>query len=82
VSNEPQLHQMVGEINGKLDTLLYLVRDHVEQDDKRFAEVGEELKEHAADINQAKGAKTAALMLAGAAATVVSLAVAAAGKFF
>jgi malate/lactate dehydrogenase len=80
--NDPILHRMVGEVNGKLDTLLVLVRDHVEQDDKRFAEVDAELKDHAADINKAKGAKAATLALAGAAATVVSLAVAAAGKFF
>jgi hypothetical protein len=73
---------MVGEANGKLDTLLTLVRDHVEQDDKRFSDVDEELKAHAADLNKAKGAKAATLVLAGAAATIVSLAVAAAGKLF
>lgn len=75
------LHQLVGEANGKLDTLIDLMRDHVEQDNERFAKVAEELKAHAKDINQAKGAKWATLTLAGGLATVVSLAVAAAKLF-
>lgn len=76
------LHQAVGEANGKLDTLLTLVRDHIEQDNERFENVGRTLVEHAADINRAKGAKSALIIFAGGIATAVSLAAAAVGKIF
>ena len=76
------LHRAVGEANGKLDTLLSLVRDHIEQDNERFTGVYKEIRAHAEDINKAKGAKAIFLILAGGTATVISIAVAAAGKLF
>ncbi len=76
------LHQLVGEANGKLDTLLVLMRDHIVANDRRFGEVDVELKAHAADINKAKGAKNAVLLLAGGCAAVVSAAAVAIGKAF
>lgn len=76
------LHRLVGEANGKLDTLLDLVRDHVRQDDDRFTRVYTELASHAADINKAKGAKAAVLVVAGGLAGLVSFVVAAASKLF
>jgi hypothetical protein len=76
------LYRAVGEANGKLDTLTNLVRDYIEAHDKRHERVEEQLASHAADINKAKGAKTAVLILAGGLASVVSIAVAAASKLF
>lgn len=77
-----ELHRLVGEANGKLDTLLELVRDHIKQDDTRFSSVSVKLESHAADINKAKGAKAAVLVVAGGLAGVVSFVVAAASKLF
>lgn len=75
------LHQLVGEVSGKLDTLMDTLKQWQADHNARHEKIDEKLEEHAADINQAKGAKRATLALAGAAATVISLAVAAAGKF-
>ena len=76
------LHQLVGEANGKLDTLLTLMRDHIAQDERKFAQVDETLAAHAKDINQAKGAKNALLALAAGVAGLVSIGVAIAGTVF
>jgi hypothetical protein len=76
MSATDDLHLAVGEANGKLDTLLRLVRDHIEQDDRRFGEVDTEIKAHAKDINQAKGAKVALFAAAAGVAGLVSTAVA------
>lgn len=65
--------RMLGEVNGKLDTLLTLMRDHVEQDNSRFKTVDEKLDAHAEVINQAKGAKTMLFILAGVVSFAVSL---------
>lgn len=73
--------RLLGEANGKLDTLLELVRDHIRQDDERFKDVGDKLAAHAADINQAKGAKAATFALAAAVSGFVGVAVAAAKEF-
>lgn len=75
------LYRAVGEANGKLDALATLMRDYIESHNRRHENIDAAIVSHAADINQAKGAKRATLALAGAAATVISLAVAAAGKF-
>lgn len=75
------LYRAVGEANGKLDALTTLMRDYIESHNRRHENIDEAIVSHAADINKAKGAKAATLALAGAAATVISLAVAAAGKF-
>lgn len=77
-----EAQRLLGEVNGKLDTVLTLLRDHIQQDDTRFENIGKTLESHAADINQAKGAKAAILIIAGGLATAVSVAVTAAGKLF
>lgn len=69
------LSRAIGEANGKLDTLLQLVRDHIKADETRFTEIDAELKTHAADINKAKGARTAIMAAATFVAGLVSIAV-------
>lgn len=68
----------LGRIEGKLDGIGEALRAHVEQDARRFETVFSALKSHAEDINQAKGAKGAIVLIAGGIAGAVSLVVAAA----
>ena len=68
--------RMLGQLDGKLDTLLTLVRDHIQKDDDRFGVVFGKLEQHAADINQAKGAKSMLLLIAGGVSAVVGAAIA------
>jgi hypothetical protein len=69
---------LLGQIDGKLDSLTELVRDHVREDRERFDAVFLKLSQHAADINKAKGAKGAILVTAGAVSGAVALVAAAA----
>lgn len=64
--------RLLGEVNGKLDTMIALVREHVKQDEDRFKEVDTKLVAHAAVINQAKGAKTMLFIFAGFVSFAVS----------
>lgn len=63
---------LLGQMNGKLDGLQSLIKDHMEQDTRRFEEVFRQLNEHSGDINKAKGAKNAIMVAAAAVASVVS----------
>lgn len=54
---------LLGQIDGKLDQALAAFKEHREEDTRRFTAVFEALKSHEADINQAKGAKNAILLL-------------------
>ena len=60
-----ELHQMVGRIDGKLDSLISGLKEHVAEDTRRFDAVGKMLLQHEQDINQAKGAKGAILWVVG-----------------
>lgn len=64
---------LLGQIDGKLNSLNEAVRAHVQSDHDRFEAVFAELKEHAADINTAKGAKSALILAAGGVAGAVSI---------
>lgn len=76
------LHQLVGEANGKLDTLTRTLERYIEAHERRHENIDAKIEAHAKDINQAKGAKGAVLLFAGGVATVVSAAAVAAMKLF
>ncbi len=59
------LHRMVGEVGGKVDTLTTLVRDYIEAHDKRHEKIDEQVSQAHADINQAKGRRGVLVTLAG-----------------
>jgi hypothetical protein len=76
------LHQTLGRIEGKLDFVVGSLREHIVEDTRRFTETGVKLDMHAADINKAKGAKSAVLVLATGAGAVASSVAWALGKIF
>ena len=69
--------QLLGEVNGKVDLLIQMHRDHAAVHET----LDIELKAHAKDINQAKGVKNAILAAAAAVAGTVSLVAVAARHF-
>lgn len=69
---------LLGQIDGKLDSLIESVKAHVEQDERRFSDVYTKLGQHSASINQAKGAKAGILLIAGGVSGFVAIAAAAA----
>lgn len=74
--------RMLGQVDGKLDRLIENFDKYLAAHSERHKNIDDELKEFAADINKAKGAKGAIMVAAGALATVVSIAIAAADKVF
>lgn len=74
-----ELAQMLGRIDGKLDQVIDSFKEHREDDTRRFESVHKTLNEHRDDINQAKGAKSVLMWMAGgiaAAAGATSAAIA------
>ena len=55
---------LLGETNGKLDSLITQVRDYIEAHDERHTKIDDKIEKHSAEINQAKGAKGAILAMA------------------
>ena len=80
--SDDQIATALGQIMGQLHSLDTRVRDYMESHDSRHAVIDEEIKDHAAQINQAKGAKAAVLLMATAVSGVVGVAVAYIGKVF
>ncbi|TAK84357.1 MAG: hypothetical protein EPO20_14820 [Betaproteobacteria bacterium] len=74
------LHRMVGEVGGKVDSLTTMMRDYIEAHDKRHEKIDDQIAQAHADLNQAKGAKAALLAMAGGLAGLVALVVAAAER--
>ena len=72
--SDPELSQILGRIDGKLDQVIETFKEHREDDKRRFTEVHARLDEYAEDINKAKGAKGALLWAAGGIASAVALA--------
>lgn len=69
--------QILGRIEGKLDSEIALNKEHRDDDKRRFTEVHERLDEHAEAIASAKGAKGAIMwavgLIAGGVGAVASL---------
>ncbi len=76
------VQRSLGEISGKLDSLINTMREHAQEDTRRFGEVGKLLMQHSEEINQAKGAKSALMWAGGLVAALVSAAVAEAHRLF
>jgi len=70
--------RLLGEVIGELRSLTGAFNSYQVAHDTRHREIDEKIDQHAADINQAKGAKGALLAVGAAVAGLVSLAVAAA----
>jgi len=62
----------LGQILGKLDSLNAQFDNYVSRHDERHDKIERKLEEHAAEINQAKGAKGVLLALAGAISAMVA----------
>ncbi len=64
------VERMLGEISGKLDSLSSNFDKYIAYHDKRHEKLDVTLAAHEADINQAKGAKTMALVLSAGVAAI------------
>lgn len=73
--------RMLGQLDGKLDSLISSFKEYREAHDLRHTKIDEQLTAHAADINKAKGAKAAVFAGAAVLATFVSAAWAAVAHF-
>lgn len=72
MATDPEVLLLLGKIDGKLDQVITSAEEHRSDDKRRFTEVHERLDEHAEDINKAKGAKGALLLVASLVAGVVT----------
>lgn len=76
MSSDPDVLQLLGRIDGKLDLVIEQAKEHRDDDKRRFAEVHGRLDEHAEEIAKAKGAKGAILwvfsLVAGGAGALVT----------
>lgn len=70
--SDPNIMQLLGTIDGKLDQVIESAREHREDDKRRFTEVHGRLDEHAEAIAQAKGAKGVIVWIVGLVAGGVS----------
>lgn len=82
MSADPELSQMLGRIDGKLDQVIETFKEHREDDKRRFTEVHARLDEHAEDINKAKGAKGMFVWLVSGGAAAIGGIVAMAAQAF
>ncbi len=80
MSADPDVLQMLGRIDGKLDQVIDSAKEHREDDKRRFTEVYSKLDEHSSEIHRANGAKGALMWAAGVVAAVVGFIATAAAK--
>ena len=78
--SDPNVLQLLGRIDGKLDQVIDSAREHREDDVRRFTEVYKSLGDHDKEIANAKGAKGVILWIVGGGAAAISALVAAAVK--
>ena len=69
---EEQLYQMLGRVEGKLDSLNDTMRSHIETYQRQHSSLHSRVDELEADVNQAKGAKSIIVVLAGVIGAVVA----------
>ena len=74
--------ETLGEIKGGLVSLTKTVHGYIETHDNRHEKIDTAIKDHEAEINQAKGAKGAVLAIATGVSVVIGTVIAAAGKLF
>lgn len=77
-----RIAESLGEIKGGLASLTRTVHQYIEVHDSRHDKIDNSIREHEAEINQAKGAKGAVIAIATGVSAVVGTAIAAAGKLF
>ena len=74
--------ETLGEIKGGLASLTKTVHGYIDAHDGRHERIDASIKEHEAEINQAKGAKGAVIVMATGVSAIVGTIIAVAGKFF
>ena len=67
-----QIMQVLGRIEGKLDSEIKLAEEHRDDDKRRFSDVYTKIGEHDKEIANAKGQKSVILWLAGGGAVAIS----------
>lgn len=75
MSDEHNVIQLLGRIDGKLDQVIDAAKEHREDDVRRFTDVYKKLGEHDQEISKAKGAKGVFLWLVGGGAAAIGAAV-------
>lgn len=87
--SDDQIAAALGRIEGKQDSLIRWIEAHEQRHheeltraDDRHRVIDNTLVQHAADINQAKGAKGAVLAMTAGIATAISIGFAAIRSFF
>lgn len=76
-----RIAETLGEIKGGLAALNRTVHSYIETHDDRHELIDRAIKDHEAEINQAKGAKGAVIAMASGVSAVVGTAVALASKW-
>lgn len=69
--SDPNVLQLLGKIDGKLDQVIDAAREHRDDDKRRFSDVYDKLDAQSEEIAKAKGAKGVILALVGAGAAVI-----------
>lgn len=72
MSTDPEVLQLLGRIDGKLDSVIASALEHRADDSRRFADVYDKLDEHSDQISKAQGAKGVILWMVGGGAAAIS----------
>ena len=71
-SPDPEVRELLGRIDGKLDQVAKTLDRHIDDDVRRFSDTYTKLGEHDKEIAKAQGAKGVILWLAGGGALAIS----------